>query len=76
MNWRFWKRDDPMPAPGDPDWERSLINRMAIEYVRDQRRGRRWGNIFKLLILLYLIGLLVVSPVAECLGGQQDRRGP
>ena len=61
MIWKFWKRDEPMPAPGDPDWERSLINRMAVEYVRDQRRGRRWGNIFKLLILLYLIGLLVVA---------------
>jgi len=59
MNWRFWKRDDaPMPAPGDPDWERSLINRMALEHLRDQRRGRRWGYIFKLLILLYLIGIL------------------
>lgn len=50
-----------MPAPGDPDWERALINRMAAEYLRDQRRGRRWGAVFRLLILLYLIGLLAVG---------------
>lgn len=50
-----------MPAPGDPDWERALINRMAAEYLRDQRRGRRWGVLFKLLVLLYLAALLAVG---------------
>lgn len=50
-----------MPPPGDPDWERALINRMAAEYLRDQRRGKRWGAIFKLLILLYLIALLAIG---------------
>jgi protease-4 len=50
-----------MPAPGDPDWERALINRLAIEHLREQRRSKRWGVIFKLLILLYLIGLLGAS---------------
>ncbi|HYN77339.1 MAG TPA: S49 family peptidase [Lamprocystis sp. (in: g-proteobacteria)] len=73
MNWKFWQRADPMPAPGDPDWERSLINRMAIEYVRDQRRGRRWGNIFKLLILAYLIGLLVFAMVRSA--GEGSKTG-
>ena len=59
MNWTFWRRRaEPMPAPGDPDWERSLINRLALAHLQDQRRGRRWGNIFKLLILLYLLGIL------------------
>ncbi|WP_295445077.1 S49 family peptidase [uncultured Thiodictyon sp.] len=59
MNWKFWRRRaEPMPAPGDPDWERALINRLALEHLQDQRRGRRWGNIFKLLILLYLLGIL------------------
>ncbi len=61
MNWRFWRRDDPMPAPGDPDWERRLINQLAIEHMRDQRRGRRWGNLFKFLFLAYLIGVLGVA---------------
>lgn len=62
MSWTFWKRkEEPMPAPGQPDWERALFNRMAAEYVRDQRSRRRWGNVFKLLILLYLIALLVVA---------------
>lgn len=62
MSWTFWKRHpDPMPSPDQPDWERSLINRMALDYMRDQRRSRRWGIIFKLLILIYLVGLLVAA---------------
>ena len=50
-----------MPGPNDPDWERALINRMALEHLREQRRSRRWGAIFKFLILLYLVGLLVAA---------------
>ena len=62
MNWKFWSRHpDPMPAPGQPDWERALINRMAAEYLRDQRNRRRWGVFFKLLILLYVVALFVTA---------------
>jgi len=62
LSWKFWtRREEPMPAPGDPDWERALINRLALEHLREQRRGKRWGTIFKLLILLYLIGLLAAG---------------
>lgn len=62
MSWKFWtRRDAPMPAPGDPDWERALINRMALEHLREQRRSKRWGTVFKLLILLYLIGILAAA---------------
>lgn len=50
-----------MPAPGDGDWERALINRMALEHLREQRRSKRWGTVFKLLILLYLIGILAAA---------------
>jgi protease-4 len=60
MSWKFWRREpDPMPAPGDEHWERALINRMAREFLRDQRRGRFWGNLFKVLALLYLFALLI-----------------
>ncbi|MTW20976.1 S49 family peptidase [Allochromatium palmeri] len=62
MNWTFWKkRREPMPAPGQPDWERALLNRLAVEYLDDQRKRRRWSTVFKLLILVYLIGVLIVA---------------
>ena len=62
MNWRFWiKPREEMPATTTPDWERAFINKLAIEHLREQRRARRWGALFKALILLYLIGLLVAA---------------
>jgi protease-4 len=62
---KFWKARDPgererMPKPGDPDWERALINRMAAEFLREQRRSRRWGVIFRMGILAYLLLLVGV----------------
>lgn len=68
MNWTFWKpRGDDMPATGDPQWERALINKMAAEFLREQRRTRRWGAVFKVGILLYLL-LLVGAYYADSLG--------
>ncbi|WP_200242972.1 S49 family peptidase [Thiohalocapsa halophila] len=69
---KFWQRRDPsraerMPAPDDPEWERALINRMAAEFLREQRRSRRWGVIFRMGILAYLV-LLVVTYYADGFG--------
>lgn len=69
---KFWKprdpsRDEHMPSPDDPDWERALINRMAAEFLREQRRTRRWGVIFRMGILAYLL-LLVATYYADGLG--------
>jgi len=62
MNWTFWKKrdGDDMPATDDPAWERALINKMAAQFLREQRRSRRWGMVFKAGILLYLLLLLGV----------------
>ncbi|MGB5733374.1 MAG: S49 family peptidase, partial [Thiohalocapsa sp.] len=68
MNLKFWQRRDvPMPAPDDPEWERALINNMAAEFLREQRRTRRWGVIFKVGILLYLL-LLIGAYYADGFG--------
>jgi protease-4 len=69
---KFWKhrdpsRDESMPAPDDPEWERALINRMAAEFLREQRRSRRWGVIFRMGILAYLL-LLVATYYADGFG--------
>jgi len=59
MHWKFWKQhQDDMPATDNPAWERALINKMAAEFLREQRRTRRWGVIFKVGILLYLLVLV------------------
>ena len=40
------------------DWERDLIENLALASLREQRRTRNWGIFFKLITFLYLFILL------------------
>jgi protease IV len=42
------------------DWERQVLEKVAMAAVVEQRRARRWGIFFKLLTLGYLFLLLFV----------------
>lgn len=59
MNWKFWRRPESMPGPGDKDWEKALVNRVVLDHLSERKRSRRWGVVFKLLTFGYLIALLV-----------------
>lgn len=56
--------DPKQPAKGekdparDADWERDLVNRLAFASLNEQRRARRWGILFKILIFVYLFGIM------------------
>lgn len=74
-----WRRGDladrsQMPATDDPQWERALINRMAAEFLRSQRRSRRWGLLLKAGILAYLI-LLSVTLIMDGVGDSLSSAG-
>ncbi|MEA1051030.1 S49 family peptidase [Lamprobacter modestohalophilus] len=76
---RRWKNSDltagqPMPATNDPEWERALINRMAAEFLCQQRRSRRWGLVLKFGILAYLL-LLSMTLVMDGIGGSVGSAG-
>jgi protease-4 len=43
----------------DPNWERSLIAKLAQDALVEQRRRRRWGIFFKLLTFAYITFLLL-----------------
>ena len=45
---------------GPETWERDLLDRLAFAAVTEQRRARRWGIFFKLLLFVYLFSLLLV----------------
>jgi protease IV len=42
-------------------WERKILEKVALAAVAEQRAARRWGIIFKSLILLYLFAVLFVG---------------
>jgi len=44
----------------DPNWERSLITKLANDALAEQRRRRRWGIFFKLLTFAYVTIVLLL----------------
>lgn len=76
IRWPFRKLPpSKLPDPNDPNWERALINSMAVEFLRDQRRGRFWGLFFKFAALAYVLVLLVVvyaGELSESVGGSKE----
>lgn len=55
----FFKKDQPTMS--NEYWERSVLEKVAMASVVEQRRSRRWGIFFKVLFLLYII---IISSVA------------
>ncbi|MEQ8231091.1 MAG: S49 family peptidase [Gammaproteobacteria bacterium] len=49
------------PPPTDSAFERRLVERISFEFLREQRRARRWGIFFKLLAVAYVTVLIVLS---------------
>jgi protease IV len=42
-------------------WERQTLEKVALAAIQEQRRGRKWGIFFKLLLFVYLFALLFVG---------------
>jgi protease-4 len=55
----FFKKDEPKLT--DEHWERSVLEKVALASVLEQKRARRWSTFFKLLFLSYLVGIAVLA---------------
>lgn len=49
------------PEVKKDDWERNLLEKIALATLREQRRARTWGIFFKLLTFLYFFILLFLA---------------
>ncbi|MBI3523554.1 MAG: S49 family peptidase [Betaproteobacteria bacterium] len=56
--------------PNQPNWERSALEKIALDGIIEQRRRRRWGIFFKLLAFAYLG--VVLAMIADW-GGSADK---
>ena len=66
MGWEDPGSELPEPekasaSENGPDFERQLVERMSFEFLREQRRSRRWGIFFKILAFAHVTLLLVLS---------------
>ncbi len=48
-------------APNGPQWERGVLEKVALAAVKEQRSARRWGVFFKLAFLTYLVVVLFIG---------------
>ncbi len=46
---------------GGSGWERQVIEKLALEAVKEQRQARRWGIFFKLLAFGYVAFLILLA---------------
>lgn len=51
-------------------WEREALRDVALAVVQEQRRARRWGIFFKLLLVAYVSAFLLLSPACQ-VGGMR-----
>ena len=47
--------------PSGDGWERKILEKVALAAIAEQRAARRWGIVFKSLILIYLFAVLLVG---------------
>lgn len=45
----------------DPNWERQVLEKLAMSAIQEQRRTRHWGILFKTLGFLYLFIVLFLA---------------
>jgi protease-4 len=49
------------PENTGDNWDRKILEKVALAAVQEQRRGRRWGIFFKMLAFVYLFVLLFIG---------------
>lgn len=50
-----------MAADERDDWAQATLRDIALEGIRERRRARRWGLLFKFLLLAYLVAILLLT---------------
>jgi len=50
-----------MPENSGDNWERKVLEKVALAAIAEQRAARRWGIVFKMLLLLYLFAVLIIG---------------
>lgn len=49
------------PGGTATSWERQALEKVALAAITEQRRARKWGIFFKLLVFIYLFALLFIG---------------
>ncbi len=67
------KQDSQSAAAQNDQGERKILQALAFAAIKEQRASRRWGYVFKFLILLYLVAIFLMT---RPFGGSNLPSGP
>lgn len=56
------------------NWERKVLEKVALAAIDEQRRGRRWGIFFKLLAFVYVAALMATLVDWEAVSPEKSAR--
>jgi len=59
--------------PNNPQWERGVLEKVALSAIKEQRSTRRWNIFIKLAFLTYLVVVLVIG--MGWIGGRDVSQG-
>jgi protease-4 len=62
-------------VPRAENWERSVLEKIALEGLKEQRRKRRWGIFFKLATLVY-VGVVIYGLSSFMTPANYEPHGP
>lgn len=57
----------------DGRWERGVLEKLAMEALKEQRRSRRWGIFFKLLTFAYLTVVILLAVDWKSVGAKEGK---
>ena len=49
------------PVNSGDNWERKILEKVALAAIQEQKRTRHWGIFFKVLLFIYLFALLFIG---------------
>ena len=52
---------DQEPVNSGENWERKILEKVALAAIQEQKRARHWSIFFKLLLFIYLFALLFIG---------------
>lgn len=53
--------NDKNTSDDRPEWERSLLEKLAFSSLNEQKKARRWGIFFKLFMVGYFVLLMILA---------------
>lgn len=68
--------NDQTKTPPEGNWEREILQKIALSGIEEQRKSRRWGIFFKMFGVVYLVGVFAFAIFLHYNSGPEEAKKP